>query len=336
MSKVYITLFDRFDHKSLVRKMQEMNAEDYFGLFQIDRSIGTSHFSRVYLATQVSTGRQVALKVLIKFDQEALTTDKSTMISTALESPHIVQVFDIFEDIHMIVIVMEYVPGGELFDWIATKGTISEAGVAVLASHLLLGLKTLHDNNIVHRNIKPENILISETDIGATIKLTDYCLAQTIDQNGQLGELSSTEICSSPEVLRGQGYGKPADIWSLGVIIYILLCGRRPFEEDEKYPLFIKASSGEYTMDTPEWDIITEQGKDFVARMLQVDPNRRMTVDEALDHPWLKSDLPEVAFEASLKHLQLTTMGRKLKKVMGAAKTAVSFRQFTRLAQRPE
>lgn len=313
-----------------------MKAEDYFALFHIDRPMGASNFSRVYLATEANTGRQVALKLILKINQDKITIDRNVFKDPTLDSPHLVKIYDIFEDIHMIMISMEYIQSGDLLDWICSHGTISESGVAMIVHHLLLGLKALHDKKIVHRNIKPENILITETEIGATIKLTDYCLAKTIDEDHQLSELSLTEVCSSPEILRRQTYGPEVDMWSIGVITYILLCGRRPFEEDEKYPLFEKVSNGNYTFDLPEWEHISNEGKTFVKQLLEVNPKQRLTVDQALSHKWLSMDLSDDAIESSLKNLQITTMGRKLKKVMGAAITAASFRQFTKYTQMPE
>ncbi|OHT08870.1 Calcium/calmodulin-dependent protein kinase type 1 [Tritrichomonas foetus] len=313
-----------------------MSAENYFVNIQIDRSVGASNFSRVYLSTQRVTGRQIALKVIFKADQESTLIEKEKFLSDVLDSPHLVQISDIFEDVNIIIIKMEYVLGGDLFDWVYSKGTISETGVSAVAHHILLGLKALHSKGIIHRNIKPENILVSESNAGATVKLTDYCLAETIDTNSQLSELSSTEVCSAPEILRGEQYGPEVDVWSVGVILYTLMCGRRPFEEDEKYPLFLKVSSGQYTFDLPEWSIVSDDCKDFIRRMLEVDPAKRITVDEALKHPWLTGEYPDVAMESALKNLQFTIMGRKLKRVMGAAKTASTFRQFTKLMMRSD
>lgn len=311
-------------------------AEEFFALFQIDRSIGASHFSRVYLATEIATGRQVALKVILKFDQENPTIQRDAMLSPLLECQHIVQAYNAYEDVNMIVIVMEYVAGGELLEWIISRGTMTEPGIAVIIHHILVGLKTLHDNGLVHRDIKPENLLVAETESGATVKISDFGLALTIDTNAQLSELCGTEVCSAPEILKGQEYGTPADIWSVGVIVYTLLSGLRPFEEDEKYPLFVKVASGGYTFDSPEWEQVSPLGKDFVKRMLQVDFSQRMTVDDALTHPWINGEVPDVPLDKSLENLKQTMMGRKLRRVMGAAKSAASFRQFTRLTQRPE
>jgi serine/threonine protein kinase len=149
-------------------------------------------------------------------------------------------------------------------------------------------------------------------------------------------ELCGLEQCSAPEILRGQEYSFETDMWSVGVILFILLSGRRPFEEDEKYDLYIKVASGDYSMESPEWSIVSPDGRDFVNRLLKVEPHERMTVAEALADPWLKFEADEYAYDATLKHLRLTTMGRRLRRVIGATKTAVSFRQFTRLTQRPE
>lgn len=317
---------------------EEINAEDFFSQYQIDRSIGASHYSRVYLATHTSTGRQVCLKVILKQGDDCFTIDKAVDVVQEISSPHLVQILNSFEDENMIVIVMEHIPGGDLFDWISRKGTISEAAIAVIVKHILVGLKVLHENGIIHRDLKPENILVSDSEIGnqRIIKLTDHCIANTIDMNAHLSALCETEIFSAPEILKNEDYSISTDMWSLGVLVFILLSGRRPFEEDEREQIFKKVTSGEYSMETGEWEIVTDEGRDFVTRLLQVNPGDRMTVDDAFRHPWLNVELPDLAIDATLKHLQLTAMGRKFKKMAGAAKSAIGFRQFTRLTQRPE
>jgi serine/threonine protein kinase len=306
-------------------------AETYFERFQLDAAVGNSYYSRVYSATEKATGHPVALKVMRKAeDQEERSIPRSRILAGDFDCANLVQVMDIFEDSNLIFVVMERVDGGRtLFDWIASQGAISEAAVARIMSHLCQGLKTLHDHDIIHRNIKPENILVAETEFGVTVKLSDYYLANAIDKTERLWTLSETEVCCAPEVLAKRDYDKSADIWSLGVIAYILLCGRRPIEEDEKFPLYSKAFAGQISYDEAEWEIISPQGKDFVMKMLQAEPADRMSVHEALHHEWLTMEIEEVAYRGTFKNFQITNMGRTLKKTTGAMVQAANFKQFS-------
>jgi calcium/calmodulin-dependent protein kinase I len=309
-------------------------AETFFSRYQIDYAIGNAQYSRVYLATQKSTGHRVALKVLLHDPHDHQLIPRSRIMSGDLDNPHLVHLIDIYEDANIIFIVMEPLPSGSLFDWIASRGPISEAAVARIMWHLCIGVKTLHDHRIVHRNIKPENILLSESESGVTVKLTDYCLGQLVDKSPLLKRIYERDVCCAPELLlECQEYDKSVDIWSLGVIAYILLCGRRPIEEDELYPLAAKARAQEIAYDFKEWEIISADGVDFVGRMLQAEPGDRITVDEALAHRWLKMDIKEMVYGATFKNFQVTTMGRAVSKAMGAMSEALCFAQFSQYVE---
>lgn len=311
---------------------EEVDGEQYLGLFRIERSVGASHISRVYEALQVTTGRQVALKVIIKLGGEPSVMERDKMVS--LSNSHLVQLSDIFEDQNMIIIMMDCVTGGELLEWIVSHPGITESGVARLVAHILTGLKALHDQDIVHRNIKPENILVSETDIGAVVKLTDFCLGKVIDGNAQLLAVSKSEVCMAPEVLRGEEYDKSADMWSVGVIAYMILSGRPPITIDGKDPMFENLKyDKKIKLDGPEWECISDEGREFVEQLLALEPDERMTVENALEHPWLTMIGDDKPLVDSMKLLQRTSLGRKLKRVVGASKTAIGFKQFTRMTR---
>lgn len=317
--------------------MSAPTAEEFFLGYKIERTIGSNHNSRVYFATSTLTGRRTALKVIMKRCGEESTVRTHEMIFPADVNPHIVHVMEIYEDANVILVVMEYLPGGELFDWISLRGAISESGIAILTMHILYGVKTLHDRDIVHRNIKPENLMVMETEMGATVKLADYYMSKTIDCDPGYIDVAYSDVCTAPEIMRGEMYGLAVDMWSVGVIVFMLLSGRRPFEEDDRDELREMASNAEYSMETKEWDIISDGAKDFVRKLLTVDPDERMTVLQALDHPWLETDREEEpVYETTVRKLHVTSMGRKLKRSMGAAKSALIFRQITGMTERSD
>lgn len=311
-----------------------MNIDDYISHFQIDKNIGASHYSRVYLATEISTGRQVALKVLVKAPMDG-GAQKYYVQQPDYDYDGLISVYDLFEDDEMLIVVLDFVPKLDLVENLISSPKTSEAKVAELSKHILHSLKFLHENGIIHRNLKPENILINDSDSEHPVILSDYFFALTIESNPHLLDLSSTEACSSPEILQGAEYGPSTDIWSLGVIIYMLLSGRRPFEEDDKFTLSQKVLEGKINFSLPVWESISENGKDLISKMLQVDSYDRISIDEALEHPWF-NEAPTNEIEGISETLQLTMMGRRLKTTLGAAKSASFFKPFSKLSERSD
>ncbi|KAH0786405.1 calcium/calmodulin-dependent protein kinase type 1D-like [Histomonas meleagridis] len=307
-----------------------MDLGDFLSLYQFEKQIGFGYCSRVFLATQVLTGQQVAIKIILKLEQNLTPIDKENFIRSSIDSPHLAQVYDVFEDADLIIIAMEYVSCGNLFRWIKMKGTLSESAVAMIIQHLLIGLSVLHDNDIIHRNIKPENILVSDTNLGATIKLSDFCLSNIIDNHMYYNQLSMIEECTAPEILAERSYTKAADMWGVGVVTFMLLSGNRPFNEDDQHDLLTKAIRGEYTLEADAWQHVSESAKDFVTNLLQPDPEKRMTVGEAIAHKWLKEELSNEPLEANESFLYLA-MRRELKRTMDALKTSLMFKQFAKL-----
>jgi serine/threonine protein kinase len=319
-----------------------MDLREFLELYSFNRSIGCGQFSRVYSAT-AKTGRQVVVKLLLKnpgssgypydYTPDQPTIERDIVLSERMNSTYLVKVLDVYEDPNVTLLVSESVQGRDLFQWILKKGYISEAATAALATHVLLGLKVLHDNAIVHLDLKPENILIVESPGPSyTAKLTDYCLAGTIDADDELRGTWRTEVCTAPEIRGSDRYDGTADIWSLGVILFIILSGQPPFMESTSR---IEAEKAGLTkaMEKREWSLVSEEGKDFIQQCMAWDPAQRMTVEDALAHPWLTTEMEEVALPEVLRKFQITAMGRRVVRAIGAWKKSRVFKQFTRLAQ---
>ncbi|KAJ1336534.1 hypothetical protein BSLG_007318 [Batrachochytrium salamandrivorans] len=246
-------------------------------------------FSEVKLAVERSNGQKYAIKVIDK----AKCKGKENMIEMEVNilkrvrHPNIVQLYEMYEFGGKIYLVMELVTGGELFDEIVGRGKYTEKETAKIVQRILGGIDYLHALGIVHRDLKPENLLLSEKGKGARIMISDFGLSKIFNEVEVMKTACGTPGYVAPEVLRRQGYGKEVDLWSLGVITYILLCGYPPFFDPNNVELFKKIMTGKFEFDSPWWDNISEKAKDFVRRLLVLDPKQRYSAAQALSHPFI-------------------------------------------------
>jgi len=238
--------------------------------------------------THKKTGVSYALKIIDK----AAVGDKVAMLEAEVDimrrcqHVNIIELVEMFETPQKLYLVLELVTGGELFDRIVTRGTYSEADASSLVTEILSAISYIHAQNITHRDLKPENLLYSSDQPDAVIKLADFGLSKLIPENTLLKTACGTPGYVAPEVLKCEGYGKAADLWSVGVIMYILLCGFPPFYDDNTAKLFALIMNVEYSFPTPYWDNISPEAKDLIQRLL-VFPEKRLTAAQALAHPWI-------------------------------------------------
>jgi calcium/calmodulin-dependent protein kinase I len=215
--------------------------------------------------------------------------------------------------------------GGELFDRIVDKGHFTEEDAQRVCVKLISSIKYIHSMGIAHRDLKPENMLMTDRTESAEVKITDFGLGKFFDEQTTVMQTPcGTPGYIAPEVLQMKGYGKECDIWSLGVIIYILLCGFPPFYADNDHLLFEKIKKGEFAFLRPYWDPISDKGKDLIRKMLTVDPRHRITCDECLQHEWLKATADELQTQLeSPKELKKLLAKRKMKAAMLATVAVV-------------
>lgn len=272
-----------------VLKDKRTTIEELYTKYEIGETLGTGAFSEVKTATCRSTGERFAVKVIDK----AKCKGKENMIQSEVEilkkvkHKNIIRLFDIYESPAKIFLIMELVTGGELFDRIVERGHYTEADAAKIIYDILLGVDYLHEMGICHRDLKPENLLFQTEKEDAAIMISDFGLSKIFQEIDIMKTACGTPGYVAPEVLRRQGYGKNVDIWSIGVITYILLCGYPPFYEENNVELFNQIMKGHYEFDSPYWDNISVEAKNFVSRMLVVDASVRITTKEALLHPFL-------------------------------------------------
>ncbi|GFN81615.1 serine/threonine-protein kinase dclk1-like [Plakobranchus ocellatus] len=262
--------------------------------YQIGTVIGTGNFAVVMECRDKRTKRKYALKIINKDNCKGKEKmiDNEVRILRCVKHPNIVRLFEDFASQHHIFYVMELVKGGDLFDAIAnTSSKYTEQDASGMLYNLASALEYLHSLHIVHRDVKPENILIRQHDDGTkSLKLGDFGLATEV--NGPQYIVCGTPTYVAPEIIAETGYGLEIDVWSAGVIAYILLCGFPPFSsptenQDELFDMIMK---GNFKFPSPYWDDISASAKDVISRMLDIDADKRLTATQVLEHKWVAND----------------------------------------------
>jgi calcium/calmodulin-dependent protein kinase I len=240
-----------------------------------------------------TTGEKVAVKFIEKkfVDQEELKLlQREIDIMARVQHTNVLRLFEIFDTDQKLSLVMELVNGGELFYKIVDKGSYSELEARDIVRQLVEGVDYLHNQGIAHRDLKPENLLCSETEHGMVIKIADFGLSKAFSGESALETSCGTPDYAAPEVLRMDGaYDKSVDLWSIGVITYVLLCGFPPFYGKSQAQLFEKILNADFDFPEPEWTQISAEAKDFINHLLVLDVKERYNTKQCLDHPWLKS-----------------------------------------------
>ena len=267
----------------------------------------------------LKAGAEVAIKIIDKAKVEDMQDiQREIEIMNMVDHPNVINLFEIFDEPKKMNLVLELVTGGELFDRIVAKGNYSEKDAATCMSQLCQALDYLHTKKIVHRDLKPENLLYASPADDANLKVADFGLARMLTAGDMMKTACGTPGYVAPEILKNKGYDSGAvDMWSAGVILYILLCGFPPFYEEELPALFDQILHARYDFPSPWWDNISADGKDLVKKLLELDVKKRLTAAQVLAHPWMGA-APTVALDGAQKALKKYNASRKLKKVAGA------------------
>ena len=234
--------------------------------------------------------QKVAVKIIKRTNlpvEDEVALRQEVQILGSLDHPNIVKCVDFFEEEKYFYVVMECLEGGELFDRIVQKTYYNEQQARDLVFILLSAIKYCHDRDVVHRDLKPENLLLTSVSDDADIKIADFGFA--IKQHGaaSLTTQCGTPGYVAPEILKNAKYGKPVDMWSIGVITFILLGGYPPFHDDNQKILFKKIKNCEYTFHPEYWSAVSEEAKDLIRKLLNPVPEQRFTADDALAHSWV-------------------------------------------------
>lgn len=261
--------------------------------YELGQELGRGGFSIVREGKNRVNGEKVAVKFIEKkfVDQEELKLlQREIDIMARVQHRNVLRLFEIFDTDHKLSLVMELVNGGELFYKIVDKGSYSEVEARDIVRQLVEGVDYLHNQGIAHRDLKPENLLCSETEEGVVIKIADFGLSKAFSGESALETSCGTPDYAAPEVLRMDGaYDKGVDLWSIGVITYVLLCGFPPFYGKSQAQLFEKILNADFDFPEPEWTQISAEAKDFINHLLVLDVKLRYNTKQCLDHPWLKA-----------------------------------------------
>ncbi|ETO69132.1 CAMK protein kinase [Phytophthora nicotianae P1976] len=281
--------------------------------------LGDGTCSRVFRARERASGGLVAIKRLDKAKQQLINEDpvqwerEVALLRRCASHPNVVALHDVMETREFVYIVMELAEGGELFQALIDEGAYSEWDARRFIADLLEALRFLHELGIAHRDVKPENLLLTSTSPKlASIKLADFGLAALVEEssllsNGrmtwaycapevfkaaQLSESPDDMEASMPKPARSSQVGVQSDLWSVGIVLYVLLSGVHPFDPDGRQTrdqMISNIQSGQFSMTGPRWEAISSEAKDLISALLHVDPGARLTAAKALSHEWFKA-----------------------------------------------
>ncbi|XP_055123107.1 calcium/calmodulin-dependent protein kinase type 1B [Symphalangus syndactylus] len=322
------------------------HTEDISSIYEIRERLGSGAFSEVVLAQERGSTHLVALKCIPKKalrGKEALVENEIAVLRR-ISHPNIVALEEVHESPSHLYLAMELVTGGELFDRIMERGSYREKDASHLVGQVLGAVSYLHSLGIVHRDLKPENLLYATPFEDSKIMVPDFGLSK-IQAGNMLGTACGTPGYVAPELLEQKPYGKAVDVWALGVISYILVgqlddssvgaCGYPPFYDESDAELFSQILRASYEFDSPFWHDISDSAKDFIRHLLERDPQKRFTCQQALQHLWISGD---TAFDRDI----LGSVSEQIQKNFARthwkrAFNATSFlRHIRKLGQSPE
>eukprot|EP00891_Asterochloris_glomerata_P001387 jgi/Astpho2/1387/Aster-06242 len=265
-------------------------AELFLSNYRLGKTLGIGSFGKVKVAEHVLTKHKVAIKILNRrkirqMDMEEKVRREIKILRLFMH-PHIIRLYEVIETPTDIYVVMEYVKAGELFDYIVEKGRLLEEEARTFFQQIISGVEYCHRNMVVHRDLKPENLLLDSRN---NVKIADFGLSNVMRDGHFLKTSCGSPNYAAPEVISGKLYGGPeVDVWSCGVILYALLCGSLPFDDENIPNLFKKIKNGIYNLPSH----LSPGARDLIPRMLLVDPLKRITIPEIRQHPWFMQHLP--------------------------------------------
>jgi len=261
--------------------------------YDLKAKIRKGSFATVWECVHKDTKDMFAVKIINReglkpSDDEAVMNEVAIMQSLAHR--HIVQLVDFYEEKEYFFLVMDYMTGGDVFDRIIGMHHYTEKDARDLVQVLLKAVKFMHDRGVAHRDLKPQNLLLKSKENNANIKIADFGFSRRVHTPQSLVNRCGTPSYVAPEILKNIPHDTKSDMWSVGVITYVLLVGYPPFMDEKQQELFRKIRSGEYDFPMEDWGVISGDAIELIKSLLVVDPHQRLTADAALRMPWFKDE----------------------------------------------
>ncbi|XP_065184322.1 serine/threonine-protein kinase Chk2-like [Sycon ciliatum] len=293
-NKMFI-FHDMAEKEGALKLPEEMSKQ-----YVLSKTLGRGACGEVKLAFDKSSGRKSAVKILSKRkfsigpSVPANLTEEVRIIQR-LDNPGVIRVENMFETDNQLFIVLELMEGGELFDRVVNTGRFEEPLSKLCFYQMAMAVQYLHKNGITHRDLKCENVLLADDRKETLLKLTDFGLSRVVGEQSLMKTLCGTPSYLAPEVLTdsglGGGYSKAVDNWSLGVILFIMLAGYPPFSDEiTDMSMADQIKKGRYSFPQQYWGNVSQDAKELIRKLLTVDPKKRFSITEALDHTWTKDE----------------------------------------------
>lgn len=260
--------------------------------YEVKQKIRKGSCATVYSCIHRNTQERFAVKIIRRAqlrasEDEFVMNEVSIMQSLSAYGQYIVQLLDFYEEEQYFYLVMDYMGGGDVFDRVLEKSKYTEEDARNLTKVLLKATRCMHEAGVAHRDIKPQNLLLTSKDDNAHIKITDFGFARRVHTPHSLTSRCGTPTFVAPEILKNIPHDQSCDLWSIGVVVYILLVGYPPFMKDTQAELFQQIRTGTWGFLEEDWQHVSNEAKDLVKNLLVVDPAQRWTVEDALRSAWI-------------------------------------------------
>ncbi|XP_072117742.1 serine/threonine-protein kinase 17B-like [Mobula birostris] len=291
-------------------------ASFYDNYLVTQKELGRGKFAVVRKCVEKATGKEYAAKFVKKrrrgLDCRSDIIHEIAVLEMAKSNPHVVDLYEVYETNNDIILVLEYAAGGEIFNLCAADRdeAPTEKEVIKLLQQILEGVAFLHQNNIVHLDLKPQNILLTSTSPLGDIKIVDFGLSRRIGSVGELREITGTPEYIAPEILNYEPISTETDMWSIGVLVYMMLTGESPFQGKDKQETFLNISQVNVDYSDKTFEGISKTAIEFIQQLLVKKPEHRSSAEACLSHPWLQTEemmnnpIPEIAPCVSLMGMQ--------------------------------
>ncbi|XP_043933672.1 death-associated protein kinase 2 [Protopterus annectens] len=322
---------------------KQLKVEDFY---DVKGEIGSGQFAVVKKCRAKNSGVEFAAKFIKKRQSRSSRRgvkreeiEREVNILQHVLHPNIITLHDVFENRTDVVLILELVSGGELFDFLAEKESLCEEEATRFIKQILDGVSYLHSKKIAHFDLKPENIMLLDKNVAIPhIKIIDFGLAHHIEDGVEFRNIFGTPEFVAPEIVNYELLGLPADMWSIGVITYILLSGASPFLGETKQETLANISATNYEFDEEYFSQTSELAKDFIRKLLVKDTRKRMAIEEALSHPWIttkESVAPELrkVLRRQLKTKRLKEYTIKCHSSMPPNNTYANFERFAKVVE---